>query len=140
MKYSKDPRHQSRRILLNYIYSIYQNNSTPDIPYIINSLEIYEYDQVLLNKLIEGYKIHSAACDKLLVPLINTWNPDQLLDLDIIILKICIIEFFYLKVTPTKVSVDEAIELCKEFGTDKSSKFVNGVLAKFIQTNPRELK
>lgn len=138
MKYSKDPRHQSRRILLNYVYSLYQNNNTPDIPYIINSLEIYEYDEKLLNKLIEGYAKHNTECNKLILPLLNTWNTDQLLDLDIIILKISIIEFFYLKITPTKVAVDEAIELCKEFGSEKSSKFVNGVLAKFIEQNIKQ--
>ena len=138
MKYSKDPRHQSRRILLNYAYSLYQNNNAPDLHYIISILEIHKYDEKLLNKLIKGYARHNIECEKLLLPLLNTWNKDQLLDLDIIILKISIIEFFYLKITPTKVAVDEAIELCKEFGTDKSSKFVNGVLAKFIEQNCKQ--
>lgn len=136
MKFNRDPRHQARRLLLNYIYSLEVSNKlSVDVDYIVNALKIDSYDQKLFNKIILEYPNFNIKIIEQISPLISTWNVDQLLDLDIIAIKIAILESIYLKLTPTKVAVDEAIELSKEFGGEKSSKFVNGVLAKVINNN-----
>jgi N utilization substance protein B len=51
------------------------------------------------------------------------------------ILRIAISELLYIKETPMKVVVDEALELAKKYSTDDSSTFINGVLAKVIVDN-----
>jgi N utilization substance protein B len=48
--------------------------------------------------------------------------------MDRIILRMGLYELKYIKDTPTKVVINEAVELAKSFGGDNSSKFVNGVL------------
>ena len=48
------------------------------------------------------------------------------------ILRIAIAEMLYLKETPDKVVIDEAIELAKKYSTDDSSSFINGILAKIV--------
>jgi len=48
--------------------------------------------------------------------------------IDLVILRVAVYEIMFGTKTPTKVAIDEAVELAKEFGNDTSSKFVNGVL------------
>jgi len=54
---------------------------------------------------------------------------------DLQILRIAIYEGFIGKITPPKVSIDEAIEIAKDFGGESSSKFVNGVLGAIYELN-----
>lgn len=57
---------------------------------------------------------------------------------DLAILRLIVFESKHKK-TPKKVLINEGVELAKEFGSDTSSKFVNGVLAKlFIEKEPAE--
>lgn len=53
--------------------------------------------------------------------------------IDLSILRLAIFELIISKDAPVKVIVDEAIELAKEFGSDKSASFVNGVMGKVIE-------
>ena len=48
------------------------------------------------------------------------------------ILRIALCEMLYIKETPMKVVVDEALELAKKYSTDDSASFINGILAKVI--------
>ena len=47
------------------------------------------------------------------------------------ILRIAICELVYIKTQPVKVIINEAVELAKKYGQEKSGEFINGVLAKF---------
>ena len=51
------------------------------------------------------------------------------------ILRIAVVELLYIKDTPVKVVVDEALELSKKYSTDESASFINGILAKVIVDN-----
>ena len=53
--------------------------------------------------------------------------------LDLCVLRQAVYEFLYRKQTPPKVIIDEAIELGKEFGSNSSAKFINGVLGNILK-------
>jgi N utilization substance protein B len=55
------------------------------------------------------------------------------------VLRLGVYELFYSRKAPTKVVVDEAVELAKEYGSESSGSFVNGVLGKLIDTHPSEI-
>ncbi|MBP7859537.1 transcription antitermination factor NusB [Patescibacteria group bacterium] len=133
MKTTRDPRHEARRLALNKIYTIDVGGSEAENSLLCEFLEIKKYNEELLTKILTAYQENKEELDEKIKDKIATWNQDQLIDLDLIIIKIAILEFLILKITPVKVAVDEAVELSKEFGGDKSSKFVNGVLAKVIE-------
>jgi len=135
MKNLLDPRHQARRLALAYIYAIETSDQIQKPRYFEKRLKIKQYSQDLFNRLIEGYKTNNKLFNKYIAEGLKTWSKDQLLDLDIIIIKIAVLEGIILKTVPIKVAVDEAIELAKEFGSEKSGRFVNGVLAKVITKN-----
>ena len=50
---------------------------------------------------------------------------------DLSIIRLAVFEIKYEEEIPTKVAINEAVELAKKYGTDSSSSFVNGILAKF---------
>jgi transcription antitermination protein NusB len=60
------------------------------------------------------------------------WPMDQVAVIDRNILRIALWEFAVSEVTPIKVAINEAIELAKIYGSDSSSRFVNGVLGSLV--------
>lgn len=66
--------------------------------------------------------------DKVLQPAAPEWPVDQIARIDKVILRMAICELLFQKDTPPKVAINEAVELGKRFGSDNSSKFINGVL------------
>jgi transcription antitermination protein NusB len=60
------------------------------------------------------------------------WPLDQVAVIDRNILRIALWEFAVKKITPVKVAINEAIELAKIYGSDSSSRFVNGVLGSLV--------
>jgi N utilization substance protein B len=68
------------------------------------------------------------------------WDKDRIANLDLILLKMAICEFLKFPSIPAKVTINEYIELAKEYSTTKSSMFVNGILDKLIKEYKRENK
>jgi len=60
------------------------------------------------------------------------WPLDQVAIIDRNILRIALWEFAVSQITPVKVAINEAIELAKSYGSDSSSRFVNGVLGSLV--------
>jgi N utilization substance protein B len=56
------------------------------------------------------------------------WDFERIAILDKLILRIAICEFLFFEDIPPKVSIDEAIEISKKYSTEKSGKFINGIL------------
>ena len=59
------------------------------------------------------------------------WKTSRMGKVDLSIIRLAVYEIKYEEDIPTKVSINEAVELAKTYGTDESPAFVNGVLAKF---------
>lgn len=79
-------------------------------------------------RLSKGVIKHLDEIDALVQRLAPEWPLDQVTAIDRNILRLEVYELKYGKEIPPKVAINEAIELAKAFGSDSSSKFVNGVL------------
>ncbi len=64
----------------------------------------------------------------------DNWSMSRMAKVDLSILRLAVYELTFTDV-PTKVAVNEAVEIAKEFSTDKSPKFIHGVLGKITQSN-----
>ncbi len=64
---------------------------------------------------------------------VDNWDMERIALIDAIIIKMCITEFFHFQDIPTKVSINEAIDIAKDFSTKNSGKFVNGVLDAILE-------
>jgi len=125
-----DPRHEARRVALATIFSwsfMSSNNEDPE-NYAKEALDIKECDSELVRLIVEGVKDNLDTLDKIILESAPEWPIDKIPKIDLVALRIAIFELMVAKNTPQKVAIDEAIELAKEFGTDSSGKFVNGVL------------
>ncbi|HSO56767.1 MAG TPA: transcription antitermination factor NusB [Paenisporosarcina sp.] len=82
-------------------------------------------------KLVRGTTEHLAQIDESLKTKLENWSLDRLPKIERTVLRLAVFELLFMQDAPSKVVMNEAIELCKTFGDDKSSKFVNGVLSKY---------
>ena len=82
-------------------------------------------------KLVRGTTEHLAQIDESLKTKLENWSLDRLPKIERTVLRLAVYELLFMQDAPSKVIMNEAIELCKTFGDDKSSKFVNGVLSKY---------
>jgi N utilization substance protein B len=86
-------------------------------------------------QIAETFQKNNEEIDNIIQKYSTGWDFDRLVKMDKDILRIALSELLYIKETPMKVVVDEALELAKKYSTDDSSSFINGVLAKVIVDN-----
>lgn len=68
------------------------------------------------------------VCMELLKPKLKNWDAERIAALDLIIIRMGICEFLYFETIPTKVTINEYIDLAKEYSTVQSGQFINGIL------------
>lgn len=109
MKTPTDPRHIRRR---QAIKSLFAENFTK---------------QETLPEIVVKIKKQEKKINKIIVKSAPTWPIEKINKIDLAILHLAIYEMLN-EDTPPKVVIDEAVELAKEFGSESSGPFVNGVL------------
>lgn len=119
MKTAHDPRHQNRREIVKELFA--QSYSPQKVT--------NEKVKIILDKSAElDHEIEAAATE---------WPINRLNKIDLAILRLAVYELKY-EETPPKVVIDEAVELAKEFGSENSSSFINGVLGTIYKDEARE--
>lgn len=84
-------------------------------------------------KIVTGTAEHLEEINATLEQHLEKWSLARLPKIERTVLRLAVYELLYMPETPKRVVLNEAIELCKTFGDDSSSKFVNGVLSKFTE-------
>lgn len=64
----------------------------------------------------------------LIIPKLKNWDPERIALLDMILMKMGVAEFLYFETIPPKVTINEYIDLAKDYSTTQSGHFVNGIL------------
>lgn len=85
-------------------------------------------------RLIEVTMEQAPELEKLIEPTLKNWDMERLAVLDVIIIKMALVEFLHFPTIPTKVTLDEYVDISKEYSTPKSKDFVNGILDKLMKT------
>ena len=124
MKTKTDPRHKKRVTAMKTVFEkIFRTDFNPPK----NSPAA----QIVANQ---------RKIDKLISQNAPAWPTSQIAPVDLATLRLAIWELLYQKNrTPYKVVVDEAVEIAKEFGSESSPKFINGVLGSIIKST-KELR
>ena len=87
-------------------------------------------------QLVEGYAEHAARIDELISRHAVGWTLDRMPVVDRNILRLAAYELLWEEDTPDAVAIDEAVQLAKEFSTDESPSFVNGLLGRLKDLKP----
>ena len=87
-----------------------------------------------VEQIFKVYKDHNEEIDEIIKNNAIGWDINRLFKIDKDILRIAIAELVYIKDAPVKVIIDEALELAKKYSTDESPSFINGILAKVVES------
>ncbi len=88
-------------------------------------------DREYIDKKSKDIIAHLDEIDAMIDEKSTGWKTKRMAKVDLSIIRLALYEIKYEEEIPTKVSINEAVELAKKYGSDESSAFVNGVLAKF---------
>lgn len=136
-------RHLGRIVALQTLYEyefrVESVDTSADVDEILDrNLARYETaidDKGFVDTLVKGVLANQADLDAKIQPIAPDWPIDQIARIDRNILRIGLYELLsQAAVIPPKVAINEAVELAKAFGSDNSSKFINGVLGTAFRT------
>lgn len=123
MKSGLDPRHLRRVRIIKALYALNFSNAQPD--------SLKKDDQEFLRSIVKQLPTINQQ-----INLYSTrFGVDKMVKIDLSILQLGVFELLYDQKAPSKVVIDEAIEIAKEFGSNKSPNLINGILAKILEAN-----
>lgn len=129
-------RRRSREIALQLLYQIEVNPLDPREALELfwksfsPSTEVKEFTA----RIVEGVHQHGEEIDRLIERHSEHWKLDRMDRVDRNILRMGVFELMYCDDIPTKVALNEAIDLGKKFGSEESGGFINGILDKIGKT------
>lgn len=88
------------------------------------SPEKWEFAKTLLNTTLEK----KEYCAELIKPKLKNWDAERIAQLDMVLMRMGVCELLYFETIPTKVTINEYIDLAKDYSTPQSGQFVNGIL------------
>jgi N utilization substance protein B len=115
--------------IVKMLNKISEGNSAAVIPALYKNEDDKEYAIQLLRKVIlNDEKLASQIDGKT-----PNWDQERIAEIDFTILKMGIAEFLYFPSIPVRVTINEYLEVSKEYSTPKSSIFINGILDKLVK-------
>ena len=110
-------------IIIGFILNYIQKPGQIDFMDLVGA-EKMKFAEDLLQTAIDK----KAITEEIIVPKLKNWDPERIALIDMILLRLGICELVYFDTIPTKVSINEYIDLAKEYSTEQSGHFVNGIL------------
>jgi len=80
------------------------------------------------SNLLKTVQDKNEHLQSLIIPKLKNWDPERIAQLDMIMMKMGVAEFLYFETIPPKVTINEYIDLAKDYSTQQSGQFVNGIL------------
>jgi N utilization substance protein B len=132
-------KHIARLLAVQYLYSkLFSDRENIDnLQFepntILDIIEERKYDTDLYVVLVEGAMKFEKEIDETVKKLAPEWPLSEINPVNLLILRIAMVEAFIYKRTPAPIVIDEAIELGKEVNPEGSTSFINGVLGSVIK-------
>ena len=125
----KSKRRIVREKVLQILYACEMNNESlqPLSIELLNDISD-ESDKLFANELIRKVLTNVKDIDTRIIQRVTNWEMDRIALIDKILLRMGICEILYFQDIPPKVSINESIEIAKEYSTVGSAKFINGIL------------
>ena len=139
MPKAKHTRRSARETVLQALYAVevgqeHEAKAFKDI------LDREKRDEEINEFIVELFEIslkNRDWCENEIKSRLNNWEFERVAVLDRLLLILAISEIFFIDNIPPKVSIAEAIEIAKQFSTEESSAFINGVLDNIYKSLPK---
>lgn len=100
----------------------------------VPTVSLSQTDRAYIEAVAAGVKEHKKEIDDIISEFARGWTVERLIKVDVAVLRYGIFEMTYMQeLTPPEVSINEAVEISKKYGTEKSKAFVNGVLSSYYK-------
>lgn len=99
------------------------------VPSLFKDAEDLEFAEDLMKKTVEN----KEAINKIIADRTKNWDSDRIAEVDYVLLQMAISELNNFPTIPTKVTINEYLEIAKEYSTSKSSIFINGILDRLVK-------
>jgi N utilization substance protein B len=96
--------------------------------------------RVYAHELLHAVLDKKDYCMELIEPKLKNWDKDRVALIDLLLLRMGVCELLYFPTIPTKVSINEYIDIAKQYSTPQSGQFVNGVLDNLLKELVKENK
>jgi N utilization substance protein B len=138
-------RHLARTIALQTLFAWdFNGKKSEDLNFLIKNCFTHFApnfdDGDFVEELVSGTVEHLEEIDSLISRHATEWPLDQITWVDRNVLRLGIYELLYSENIPSRVAINEAIEVAKNFGSDSSGKFINGVLGAIYAELPDDKK
>src|ERR1700744_4272624 len=110
----------------NFSHNDYEKNKLAEIT------GNWEEDREFIVELFEESIRHNTDYQQMISKKTQNWEPDRIAMMDTLLMKMAIAEFVNFNSIPVKVTINEYLEISKEFSTPKSNSFINGILDKIL--------
>jgi len=124
-------RRDGRVAAMQYLYSWSLNHPTDpadDLRLFFEQLEQPRDHYAFGEELIQGVLLHLVEIDGHIRTLAHNWEFDRIARIDLAILRVAVFEMLFRKDIPPVVSINEAIDLSKQFSNADAKRFINGIL------------
>ena len=125
-------RRKGREFALQTLYQLDITGKTGDAAADLHELKYPADVKSFAVELVEGTLENLGAIDGIITEFSENWDLSRMSFVDRNILRLAVYEIRFRQDIPFKVSINEAIELGKKYGSDQSGKFINGVLDKIV--------
>jgi len=132
-------RHQARELAVKVLFHLEYNPGDPaeGFDLICNHFGSSAAIQPFSRQLVLGVCRNQSQLDQLISRSSKNWRLERMSCADRNILRLAVFEVLFLKEIPPKVSIDEAVELGKRYGTKESGAFINGILDHIYNELPK---
>ena len=133
-------RRQARMIALQTLYEqdIAQHSSAEVLQRHVEERNLPPKVVEYADELIRGVNTHLTDIDAHIQSAAREWPLQQMARIDKNILRLAIYEILFNNNVPARAAINEAVELAKTFGSDTSSRFINGVLGTIFQRTQQQ--
>ena len=125
-------RKQSREKAFQLLFSLCFDNAESRLEDVTDE-KPDEKELQYINKLCAAVKENLAEIDALIEKNAHGFSLDRIFKIDLTVLRMAVAEILFLKETPAVVAVNEAVNIAKKYGTEKSGTYINGILASVLK-------
>jgi len=136
-------RRDGRVAALQYLYAWSLNdpkNLAEDLGVFFENMEHPRPHYAYAEEIIQGVILNQVEIDDTIKSLAQNWDFDRIAKIDLAILRLAVFEMKFRKDIPQVVSINEAIDLSKQFSNLDSKRFINGILDKFKGQTGRDAR
>ena len=127
-------RRQSRERAFQILFQIDLCRSEPEVAFSSMDSSFGELsDPVFTRELVQGTLVNLKTINHAIEHYITDWALQRIAYVDRSIIRLAMYELLFCPETPASVAINEAVELGKQFGSDESGRFINGVLGRVLE-------